>query len=395
MASTDPKSSSAPSQAVLERLRSLCRGLPNPSFASRLRAVYEESVRSIDGLGQLALDSYDDLAETGCPDLSMWEKVAPAIRDTLLDVNRLLAVIREHFPAGTHEERSVDGTAATGEQAAEARRLESAAAEQIGRLGSLMAAAIAEMGERMRSPQVVSDQWNLLGLLQEFRGLVRSKVGDLIFLSASVFEPVSRSEVVPGHVQDLEEAIAVRRAVVDAARLMSVHQVRVAVAGEGQIADCVASLAGDLDELGRSRIFGLLRTPDRRGFVEFRALLRRFPHALPPRALRESLDEFVRFVRALSAINRRAVLIEHDRELLAACAVRLEEVDQLRGSDHASALARFGQALGSAQGLYGRAPGLDGYLRRARKGDLGGLSAEALAVELEGLRAALAEAVAP
>lgn len=399
VANDRPDSPSATSQKALERLREIAAGVDDKEFGGRLRKVFDEGARAIDRLGTLVLDQYDELADTGSPDLSMWEKLAPVIRDTLMDINRLLSAVREQFPA---QKQSIgdligdvlDGPGDVGGPSALVKLRQGEAAEQIQRLGNMIAAEISNLGERMRSPQVVSDRWNLLSDLQEFRGKFRTIVGDLLYLSAAAFAQVSRAEVIPSYADDLAESIATRRAVTDVARLMQVHATRLSLAQEAQLAELVAALVHDLDAFGRSKPFGLLRAQDKRPFVEFRAQLRGFPGPLSRQALQSATEGFAQFTQSLSAINRRAILVEHDHEKVAQCAVLLENVDQQRGSEFDAALFLFAEAVGRAQALYGRSPSLDAYLRRAKKRDLTALSPEGLSGEVEMLRSLLVAATA-
>ncbi|MGC4114071.1 MAG: hypothetical protein QM765_05315 [Myxococcales bacterium] len=392
-------SPSAPALKALERLHAIADGLPDQGFGQRLRKVFDEGARAIDRLGALSLlHQYDELADVGSADLSMWEKLAPVIRDTLMDINRLLSAVREQFPAQAQSIGDLigdvlDGPGATGPEAL-AKLKQGEATEQIQRLGNMIAAEISNLGERMRSPQVVSDHWNLLADLQEFRGKFRSIVGDLLYLSSSAFAHVSRAEVIPSYSEDLSDAVATRRAATDVARLMGMYAGKLPLAPDGQVADQVASLIRDLDAFGRSRPFGLLRAQDKRQFVEFRAQLSRFPASLGRKELQGQLEQFAQFTQSLSGINRRTNLVEHDHERVAECAVMLERVDQMRATEFDGALFLFANCIGKAQTLYGRSPTLDAYLRRAKKRDLTSLSAPELGVEVEMLRSLLVAATA-
>jgi hypothetical protein len=266
------------------------------------------------------------------------------------------------------------------------------ARQQIQRLATLLAAEVSNLGERLRSPQVVSDRWNLLADVQEFRGKFRVLVADIIFLSACCFDSVTRGEVVPGLDEDIQDAVATRRSVTDVARVMAVHHDRIAAAVPGELDPRLAALVKDLDAFGRSRPYAIMRTPDKRRFVEFRAMLRGFPDKLATSELIRATGEFAEFAKSLSGINRRNLLVEHDREVLASCAVMLEEVDRLQPKDPGAARARFLDAVGRALELYGRNPSLDSYLRKARKRELGRLSGDELSAEVELLRGMLAAA---
>jgi hypothetical protein len=151
-------------------------------------------------------------------------------------------------------------------------------------------------------------------------------------------------------------------------------------------------LVKDLDAFGRSKAYAILRTPDKRRCVEFRALLRKFPKILNAAATAKAVGEFAQFAHGLSNINHRTLLMDHDREVLAACAVKLENADQLRAKSPAEALERFAEATTQAQEIYGRYPALDAWLRKNRKRVPSSLSPSELASEIELLRGLLAGA---
>ena len=397
MASTPERKVSEEASAALVRLRAIADGIPDRAFGGRLRKVFEAGSVAISGLGSLTLDKYDELAEPGAPALSMWEELAPVIRDTLIDVNRLLSTVRELFPTGSGPIGDLIGEAldeaVQGDQTAVLLRLhEEEATQQIQSLGNTIATEISNLGERMRSPQVVSDRWNLLSDLQEYRGKFRTLVGDLIFASVSSFSAVNRAEVIPHYVEDLRDSLMARRAVTDLARVMAVHQARIRDAKPGQAGEPVQALVKDLDAFGRSKAYAVLRTPDKRRCVEFRALLRKFPKILNAAATAKAVGEFAQFAHGLSNINHRTLLMDHDREVLAACAVKLENADQLRAKSPAEALSRFAEATAQAQEIYGRYPALDAWLRKNRKRVPSSLSPSELASEIELLRGLLAGA---
>jgi len=263
--------------------------------------------------------------------------------------------------------------------------------EHIQSFGEALAAEIASLGERVRRPQVVSERWSLLTEIQEFRGRSRALVSDLLFVSASTFASVTRTEVVPSFAEDLRDAIGARRAAADLARVMAVHQSRFLATPEKDRAGTLGALMRDLDAFGRSRYYALLRIADKRRIVELKGRLRHLPEA-PSQEAAEQVKELVEFCRGLFDINRRAILIEHDREQLAACSAKLEEAALLAAAQPERALKTLGEGVDLAQALYGRHPGLDTYLRKARKRSLEGLSASEAQFEIELLTSLLAEA---
>jgi hypothetical protein len=388
---------SLPPVQLPEALAEIVGTLPDPDFAGRLRRVWEAAVRALSGMGEVELGRYVELAETGLPDLSVWEQVAPVIRDMVLDVNRLLTTVRELFPT---EPRGgiadligevLEEAAGEAGQGVLVQR-EEEARQQIQTCAAVLAAEVSNLGERVRSPQVVSDRWNLLTDVQESRGKFRAAVSDLVFLSASALAPVSRGEVIPGWADEVQESVAARRAVTDLARVLAAHHARLVAAAPEERGPRIEALVRDLDAFGRSRAYVLLRVPDKRRLVEFRALLRRL--VTSPAVALDAVRELADFAQGLSHINRRQILVEHDREVFAACAVQLERADALRPRRPREAALGLAEAARLAEALYGRNPSLDTWLRKARRRDLAATPAAALEAEIELLRGLLATAMA-
>ncbi len=396
-----PKSPEGKSETLPRPLLELLESLGDRAFATRLRQVYLAAARAIAGLHELDLGKYEDSVESGAPDLAMWEAVAPVIRDTVVDVNTLLGAIRTHFPSevpGGIAEMIGNAIEETGVGdpllATEQRRMDEAV-HQIHTLTAVLASEITNLGERMRSPQVVSDRWNLLSDLQYFRGKFRSVVGDLVFLSAYNLGEVSREEVIPDWMEDVRTAIELRRGVTDLARLLSLFVQRLRANPQDAVRGTLDELARALDAFGRSKSYVGLRAQDKRRIVEFRHGLERMRNdgKTSVSSATGAVAEFAQFVQSLSEVNKRDCLIQYDRALLASCSVTLENAESLRETDHGQSTLMLADAVKRAADLYGREPGLDGYLRKARKRDLTSLSPAELGPEIELLRGLFATAM--
>ncbi len=382
------------------RLRAIVESIPDHAFAGRLLRVYEEASQTIAKMGQLELGKYEDMAQTGVPASEMWEEVAPVIRDTVADVNRLLSTVRELFPLGTAGgiadligEALSEVTAGDTEETLLERHKEEAS-HHIQVLANVLASEVSNLGERMRSPEVVSDRWNLLADLQEIRGKFRSIVGDMVFLSAFAFAPVTREQVVPDYVEDVQEAIVARRAVTDLAREMAVHHGHISSSRASELSQRVAELIRDLDNFGCSSSYVVLRTADKRRVVEFRSFLHRSGKEADPEKMAKAVAEFAYYAHGLSHINKRACLMERDREVLSKCGILLESAEFLCQEESQLSVDRLKQVIAQANSLYGRHPSLDSYLRKARKRDFSALDSSGLKFEIEHLRGLLTAAAA-
>ena len=369
-------SAARPPAALSPRLESAIKALPDPAFAWKLRSVYAAGAQAISRLSDMDLMKYETDVTDDAPDLSLWEEMAPVIRDTVVDVNGLLSVIRELFPPRNPSPLPAGHPLAARAQAA------------VGVLHEAMneiAAGITALGEAMRSPQVVSDRWNLLAEIQRFRSRFRHQIGELVHRSITVFGDVPRAEVVPGHEEEVRSAVTVLAIVSDLSRVVTARAQKVREADDEDVQWHAQQLQNELDAFGRTNAYKALRAQDKRHVLEIRAAVGRL--AIRPSAPKDELVQVVGglegLVRGLAAVNQRQILVDHDREMMASCGVRLERAAGLVPRDPTAAARALAEAAAAAQSLYGRDAPLDTFLRRARKTSLAQLTGAELRGALE------------
>jgi hypothetical protein len=103
------------------------------------------------------------------------------------------------------------------------------------------------------------------------------------------------------------------------------------------------------------------------------------------------MEQLDALMRSLAAVNQRQVLLTNDREVWAACGVRLERAMGAVDSDPAGAARLLAEAAAFGQSLYGREANLDAFLRKARKMTLATLTGQELRATLEQLQRLLAQ----
>ncbi|WIG96880.1 hypothetical protein [Myxococcus sp. SDU36] len=366
-----------PQASLSARLEEILQSHPDPAFAGRLRKVYVATAHAISRLSDLDLVRYEAPVVDSSPDLSLWEEMAPVIRDTVMDVNGLLNVIREEFPVQSPGGASPQAPVGILQEAM-----------------SQIAQGITQLGEAMRNPSVVSDRWTLLAEIQRVRARFREQMSNLVFESASLLGEVTRAQVVPGYAAEVKAAVTVRAITADLGRILAARLKKVRDAEAQDVQWNAQQLQTELDAFGRTAAYRNLRAQDKRHVVEMRAEVGRL--SILPNPSRAELVTVVEaldtFVQGLSAVNQRQLLIIHDREVWASCGVRLERAMSLVGSDPAGAARALAEAAGSGQSLYGRATELDAFLRKARKLQVGQLPPDELRstiVTFQGLLAGL------
>ena len=369
-----------PPASLTPRLEQILQSLPDRAFAARLRAVYLAAAHAISRLSDLDLVKYETPVVDASPDLSLWEEMAPVIRDTVMDVNALLNVIREQFPGAPPP------SASRGKGPGDVPAMLQEGMTKL-------AQSITQLGEAMRNPSVVSDRWQLLAEIQRFRSDYREQMSQLVFESASTFGEVSRAQVVPGYEAEVKAAVTVRAITSDLARIVGARLNKVRDAKPEEVLWNAQQLQTELDAFGRTAAYRNLRAQDKRHIVEARAeigalALQDAPEKQALLTVTESLDELV---RSLSAVNQRQLLILHDREVWAACGVRLERALAQSTKDPVASAKALAEAAASAQSLYGRDSTMDAFLRKARKLKLATLTGPELLTTIESFQSQLAQ----
>lgn len=367
--------------------------VPDQAFAAQLRSIFRAAALTLHKLSDVDLVRYEAPVSESSWDLALWEELAPVIAETVTRVNTLVSTVRSELqPKGqgtdlaslldrTLDEVSVDADA---ERTAEVERT-------LRRESDELAALVAQLGERVRTPAVVSDRWNLLAEVQSFRSRFRAEVGRLVFDVARRYADLPKELLVPGHAEDLEAALAVRGALADLRRTVEARCQALRGATPEDVQWHAAQLGAELDAFGASAAYRSLRAQDKRFLVEARARLGGLKTDVRGAGdiLLAFAAEFVNALRGLSAVSQRAMLIEHDHVAWAATAVRLEQAEEWLGADPGRAAREIAEAAALARPLYGRDADLDAFLNQGEQ-TLAHLSPAEARKALEQFRAVLA-----
>jgi hypothetical protein len=380
-----------PQDALPLRLQELLDSLMNRHLAEQLEHVYRAAAGAIDRLGHLNIVKYEPaMAEPDGADLSLWETMAPALAETLGDVNHLIQVIRQQFPA---PERTGSGDSGWRPPPASAderlsQEVEAVFQTSAERLGKRMS----ELGERVRRPEVVTDRWALMTELQSFRLDFRSRIGDLVYLTAASFADVRREEVVPGYGQQMSAAAALRSAAVDLRRSLQGKLERVARTAPEGLPALARQVEESLGSFSTMQASITMRTRDKRELVGLREQLRQL--AGQPRIegeeLLSTMQPFLAVLERVAEELTTQVLMVQDRAMWASCGAKLEQASMhlLLGSPGAERVLL--DALERAGELYGRSAAFDAFLRKYRRASGEGLDEAQLRETLEMFRERLA-----
>ncbi len=360
------------------------------SQATRLRQVCQGAAAALARLTDLDLLQYESPVTTGSLDLSTWEEMAPVVAATLRDVNAFIDLVRTQLaaqPAARGNGLASLVEDAVLDEAARARLervLQSAATELFDQVQAL--------GTKVRDPGVVADRWNLLAEVQASRTRFREQIGTVVLDLVAPFSDVERSEVVPGHAEEVAGAVAVRAAVSDLRRVLESRATKLRQASAEDVQWHAQHLEQEMDAFGRTAPYRSLRAQDKRRLIEYRHEVRSMAAVrLPSKAdVMEVCQRVLELVKSLAVVNQRSLLRRHDHEVWARSGVKLEQAEALLAMDIRAAAVNLAEAAEIAAGLYGRSEPLDEFLRRARKQSLALIAPEEVARVVEEFRALLA-----
>ena len=342
----------------------------DPRLSNKLREVCIAGATAIERLAAIDLIKHEPTsADSYSADLSLWEEMAPTVRDTLVAAQRLMAAMRGQFPGivdppPVPEQLWESWAGATTMEA----RLEIEVEAVMRTIHAQLAEGAKLLGERVRSPSVVSDRWNLLSHLQSYRADFRQEIGDLVFLIASACAEVRREEVVPGHQAEVAAMSKLRRTVADLSRSVVAKMARFA----GQPSPDLCKAAGRLEEDLRSFILmpasRAMTTEDKRLVARTRASLREASEQpeLQEAQLLAHLTPLLDLLHEVAQRCTREVLSVHDRRVISVCGVRLSEAELHRAKGSPGARRSMSFAVEAAEDLFGLDERLDGFIRDMR-----------------------------
>lgn len=385
-----PEKPRTPPDSLPSRLKLLLENLTDREQAQRLERVYRAAAVAIERLGHLHIVKYEPTtSDAGGADLSLWETMAPAIRDTVVDVNTLSAVIREEFPP---PEKSEGGDGWRPPPASSDERLWQEVEAVLHTCAERLGRRVGELGVAMRRPEVVSDGWTLMAELQAFRADFRARIGDLVYLTAAGFEDVKREEVVPGAQAEVASTASLRVSVAELRRSLAGKLERAARTESSALPALARQLEDSLAAFASLKATLVLPMRDKHRLVELRGKLRELG-AEPQLAAQDVLELAQPFFQALEGISEgltRDSLKAHDRAVWTACREKLEQAELHLGLGSPGAERILVEALGAAGALYGRDGDFDTFLRKARASPDSGLEEAQVRETLERFRERLA-----
>lgn len=333
----------------------------------------------------LDLSPYEEPEYVG-QDLAMWEEVARPLRTVLVSLNDLRDGLTALQPANTEPSDDVDIAFDLIEPSvAEPIRdrmsydvdeliesslgamsdPESTIRQALLPLSEMIRFELSRFGNRFRNPTVIADRWNLLSELQEFKGKFAKLLAAIRLAALHPYTTQAEREVLVDYRTELENSLQVRRSITFLGRdVMSLVEASSAATDEER-RFVLEELFLRLLRYSRHSAYALLRAPDKRQVIEFRKALATAlgaNDAATGRRSRELLEGFVRFLEAMQSLNKREVLVAHDRRVAQALRVQLDQVALVSEKAPEAVLHAFSEWREQAMVLLGLHSVFDDFL---------------------------------
>ena len=345
-------------------LVALLEGIIDRELAGRLGDVMAAAGRCIDrlaGINLVALEPRE--SEEGSADLALWEKMAPAVGETVVAVNELCSVIDASFPPARSRGSMF------GEDGSD-QRAEYEAAAVFRTIGPLIQKEVSEVGALMRRPELLSSPWSLLAELQRLRSGIRARVSDGVYLSAAALGAVSRDEVVPGFAQEVLRALSFR-GTASALRRTARQRLEGSAAGT----KLARSLEEDFEAFTAMPAWRHVKIETKRSMLELRAKLTGLAaqDATTPAQVAEAVNPMLAVLEATAFELSRSVLIAHDRQARNLALRRAEQAELHLTLGTGAAGWALEAAFDAAAPLRGCNEVVDELMRSASKSSVGEL----------------------
>lgn len=361
---------------LLPRIRELLTRIPSDEERIRFERFFKAAAVSIESLGELDvshLNALSDLDDLGDHD-DLWQHLPPALTETLERLESLFAVVREEFPA-LEPDDDEDIDIAFEEDDPSLKDVNASRADALERISTVLQAFTLNLSHELRtlerllqSPADGEERWNQLEQLVEFRGRARSGIGEMVFLMAREFAVVRKEDVVPFYKEDVDTSLRQRQAITQLQAHIDLHRERLQrVRSEGAAAlhGSLSGFLAELERFARSPAYGNLRVIDRRAFFAVRTQLTDLLAQQDPSDsdIDRTVDGLQRFLESMSLMNRRELLIVHDREATHEVHRQLDALaDAVTHNDEGAARVALERALTRACPLWGRDARIDGLL---------------------------------
>jgi hypothetical protein len=340
------------------QLIALLDGIIDRELAMRLTEVMAASGRCIERLAGINLVALEPKEWTeGSADLTLWEKMAPAVADTVVAVNELCAVIDASFPPGRSR------ASLFGEDGSD-QRADYEAAAVFRTISPMIQKEVSEVGALVRRPELLSSPWALLGELQRLRSQIRAHVSDGVYLSAAALGAVGREEVVPGFSQEVLRALSFRGT---ASALRKTARQRLEGATSG--AKLAKSLEEDFEAFTAMPAWRHVKIETKRSMLELRARLTSMAadQSTEVDFVRTTVEPMLGVLEATSFELSRSLLIAHDRQARNLALRRAEQAELHLALGTGAAGWALEAAFDAANALRGCNDHVDQIMRDAGK----------------------------
>lgn len=356
-----------PQETVLPRkLLELVATLTDRDLALRLKRVWEAAAVCNERLANMNLAALEPkTGEDGPIDPGSWNAISTIINQTVRDVSALAQVMAKEFAAP----RSV-----TAEFSLESsdHHVQAVTGRVFAAVGEKLLTDLASAKRLVEVPRLAMGRWTVLAQVQKLRGSLRRRVSEAVYLTAATCGPVRREDVVPGFAHEVNRAALFRATVADLRRSIEGKLAERKPSVVAQVSDVVT----DLELFTHMPAWRHVRADAKRRYLQLKEQLTNAASrkSLNAMTLGAAVAPLLDQLGQMAQRHSREILAEHDRAVVVDAGLRLEQAMLHLELDTGVSSSSFTAALEAVEALYGRAPGLDDFIRHTRGKTLQALS---------------------
>jgi hypothetical protein len=367
--------------AALSRALNL---VPDDGLKVKVDVLVAKSARALSAARALEFAGFEEREMTD-RGLELWGEVAPRFSAALREISALIEAASHLFPKATvhHDDFSRDFDQAfdllrdgdthpvTG-QVASPRSVHEKVSELVQSYAWLLAQAWRTENQKLREPKLLSQQWNLLGEIEEFRDKIIGTIHGMVAAVLGVFDEVEVETLFPDANEWVEMGVALRRQIADLAQFVGSHVTRLRAQPPPSTDELRMMLTQDDEATAfmlKLPVVACLHVADRHELTVFRreAAKTRTAPSVDLEAARQLLDGYGTFLASLQAVELKERLRTHDAEVAREAREAVNRAAVVLLTDARLAMLLLTHAGRRVARLYGLSSELDGTARELRE----------------------------
>lgn len=310
-----------------EAMTQIIRRIAEPQLQEGVSFILENASATATTIRHLDFRRFEEQHYERGSDV-LWGELEPMVTQVFAQVNRFLTLLQQLFPESDQPAQDADASfddfdfdMEGGAKPVAGVKVEplKTTSEQIQELvwsyRPMLESELTKQLERLKSPNVRSEQWTLLGELSEFRDRTIGALHAMVAAMCGVFQKVRVEDLFPDALDTLERLMTLRRELADLELDIDFYNRTIAKAENDELPTLIEMLQGKVIEFISNPAYEFLRPPQKQTMRETAMELGAYAVAekFRPMAARQSVDGFAKFLESMRTISLQEVLVDSDK----------------------------------------------------------------------------------